>query len=53
MGVMDLAPGDFKVVRDRFSFHPPEELTHQVLIQALKEEARVKNIHGGGKQIGF
>jgi transitional endoplasmic reticulum ATPase len=49
----NLAPGDFKVVRDKNSFHRPEDLDHQVLVQALREEARIKKLHGGKKNIGF
>jgi SpoVK/Ycf46/Vps4 family AAA+-type ATPase len=48
-----LAPGDFKVIRDRYSFYPKDEVNHRVLVQALKEEARVKKIHKGDKGIGF
>ncbi|NVM23326.1 MAG: ATP-binding protein [Desulfobacterales bacterium] len=53
MGIVDLSPGDFKVVRDRFSFYPRKELSHQVLVQALKEESELKVIHKGRKHIGF
>ena len=49
----DLAPGDFKVVRDRFSFYPREDVNHTVLLQALQEEAKTKKIHRGAKEIGF
>jgi len=48
-----LAPGDFKVVRDRHSFERPEQLNNTVLIQALQEESQVKKIQRGEKQIGF
>ena len=48
-----LAPGDFKTVRDRFSFHPREELNHQILVDALKEECRIKNAHKKNTKIGF
>lgn len=48
-----LAPGDFKVVRDRFAFAPAETITHEGLIQALKEEADLKMVLGGGKVVGF
>lgn len=51
--ISNLAPGDFKTVRDRYSFYPPEDLSHEQLLQALKEEARIKNIHKGNKRIGF
>lgn len=48
-----LAPGDFKVVRDRFKFKKPDKVTHHTLLAALKEEASVKTIHAGEKAIGF
>jgi len=51
--IAGLSPGDFRTVRDRFSFHPPEELTHQILVQALQEEARLRKIHKGDRYIGF
>ena len=37
--IKNLAPGDFKVVRDRYSFHPPEDINHRMLIEALQKEA--------------
>ena len=52
-GIGDLSPGDFKVVRDRFSFHPRKELCHKVLVEALKEESELKLIHKGSRHIGF
>jgi len=51
--ISNLTPGDFKLVRDRYSFCPSDELTHELLLQALKEEANIKNIHKGNKNIGF
>ncbi len=51
--IVDLSPGDFKTVRDRYSFHPSKGLKHQTLVVALEEEARVKRIYGGGNAIGF
>ena len=48
----NLAPGDFRVVRDRCSLSPSEQVTHAVLIRALREEARVKKTHKGEKKIG-
>ena len=51
--ISDLSPGDFKTVRDRYLFYPAGDLNHKVLIQALEEEARIKNIHKGSKRIGF
>jgi transitional endoplasmic reticulum ATPase len=49
----NLAPGDFKVVRDRFSFCGREEVTSQVLLEALKEEARLKQVYLKEKKVGF
>jgi SpoVK/Ycf46/Vps4 family AAA+-type ATPase len=51
--IPELAPGDFRVVRDKYSFYPSEKVTHQLLIQALQEEVRVKKVHEGSKYIGF
>jgi SpoVK/Ycf46/Vps4 family AAA+-type ATPase len=51
--IANLAPGDFKVVRDRYSFYPRDEVNHGVLVQALMDEARIKKIHKGDKGIGF
>ncbi|MFO7972330.1 MAG: AAA family ATPase [Desulfobacterales bacterium] len=47
-----LTPGDFKTVRDRFWFYPQEEIDHQILVEALREESRIKNLHKNSK-IGF
>jgi SpoVK/Ycf46/Vps4 family AAA+-type ATPase len=49
----NLAPGDFKVVRDRYTFYPKEEINHTTLIEALAVEADLKNIHNHEKPIGF
>jgi len=48
-----LAPGDFKVVRDRFAFVPGESITHQAMLMALKEEAELKMVLGEKKVVGF
>lgn len=48
-----LTPGDFRVVRDRFSCCPVGEVSHRQLLQALQEELRLKHIHLGEKKIGF
>jgi transitional endoplasmic reticulum ATPase len=49
----NLAPGDFKVVRDRYAFYPENEINHKVLIEALEVEANLKNSHNNEKPIGF
>ena len=52
-GIIGLTPGDFRVVRDQFRFRAKEDICHEALVEALKEEARVKDIHAGRKSIGF
>lgn len=49
----NLAPGDFKVVRNRFRFHPKGNICHKMLIDALEEEVRLKTIHENDRAIGF
>jgi SpoVK/Ycf46/Vps4 family AAA+-type ATPase len=51
--ISNLTPGDFKLVRDRYSFYPHKELSHQDLIHSLQEEAMLKQVHCGYKPIGF
>jgi len=51
--ISDLAPGDFRVVRDRYSFSPSDQVTHAVLVAGLREEARVNKTHKGIKLLGF
>jgi transitional endoplasmic reticulum ATPase len=51
--VKNLAPGDFKVVRDRCCFQPKEEIPHALLVDGLKAEASLKDCHKNEKQIGF
>jgi len=52
--IKQLTPGDFKIVRDRFSFYSPQDLNHQVLVEALSKEASIKQFQrNGGKRIGF
>ena len=48
-----LAPGDFKVVLSKFQFKARHAVSHEALIAALKEEAKVKEIHAGKKAVGF
>ncbi len=47
-----LTPGDFSAVRDRFAFRVPGSLGHGRLVAALREEARLKQIHNP-KRAGF
>ena len=51
--ISNLAPGDFKVVRDRYAFQGKQQLTHDVLLGALEAEARIKKAQSGGNSIGF
>jgi SpoVK/Ycf46/Vps4 family AAA+-type ATPase len=51
--ISPLAPGDFKIVRDRFAFYEVHELAHSRLIAALATEARIKAVHSGARTIGF
>ena len=51
--ITNLTPGDFKTVRDRFSFCPREELDHEMLLNALEDESRIKNEHDNRAKIGF
>jgi len=48
-----LAPGDFKVIKDRFSFYPRKNVSPQNLVQALQEEEKIKKVHNGNNIIGF
>jgi hypothetical protein len=52
-GLSHLAPGDFKVVRDRFAFAPGESITHQAMLKGLKDEAELKMVLGQKKVVGF
>ena len=45
-----LAPGDFRVVRDRCAIDGPD---HQDLIVALGEEASLRAAHQGRRRVGF
>ena len=51
--IPNLTPGDFKTVRDRFSFCPQDKLSHQILLDALAGESRIKEIHRAKSKIGF
>ncbi|MGO9738831.1 MAG: hypothetical protein ACLPVO_15570 [Desulfomonilaceae bacterium] len=48
-----LAPGDFKSVRDKFRFRNKKEVTHEALVAALADEARLKELRAGQTSIGF
>lgn len=51
--IKNLTPGDFKTVRNRFAFYLKDELEHRVFVEALEEEAVIKDIHKGIRYIGF
>jgi len=51
--INDLAPGDFSIVRDRFSFYDEKKIHHKLIIDALRQESVIKRIHQGKKHIGF
>lgn len=51
--ITDLAPGDFRIVRDRFCFYTKQELSHALLIDALRKESQMKDLYKGRKPIGF
>jgi SpoVK/Ycf46/Vps4 family AAA+-type ATPase len=48
-----LTPGDFRTVRDRFSFHPRKNVNHRNMVHALIEEVNLKRKQNGIKNIGF
>jgi transitional endoplasmic reticulum ATPase len=51
--IPNLAAGDFAVVKKKFLFKCQDAASHEAMIAALKEEAKVKEIHSGQKAIGF
>jgi transitional endoplasmic reticulum ATPase len=51
--ISNLTPGDFKTVRDRFLFYTREELDHEMILTALDDERRIKEIHRNNLKIGF
>jgi len=51
--IPNLTPGDFKTVRDRFTFYSKEGLNHKLLVEALRNEAEVKKLFNNKKSIGF
>lgn len=46
----NLTPGDFKVVRDKHSFMNRDRITHEMLLEAMGTESRMKSTH---RNIGF
>lgn len=49
----NLAPGDFRVVRDRYLFYSGDKVTHRMLLTALHEESLIKRVTGEKKTTGF
>lgn len=49
----NLTPGDFTIVRDRFSLYSKKEVKHQTLVEALLEESNIKESRNGANRIGF
>ncbi len=41
------------MVRDRFAFVQSGAVTHEILVKALEEEVRAKEVQSGRKQVGF
>jgi len=48
-----LAPGDFRIVRDRLAILAKDKVQHETMLAALKQEIAVKKLHEGRKAIGF
>ena len=51
--IPNLAPGDFRVVRDRYCFCPADEVRNGTLITELEREAQLKDLHANRRRIGF
>ena len=51
--ICPLAPGDFRIVRDRLSLSPSDTVTHDRILKALEEEAKIKKFHNREKELGF
>jgi transitional endoplasmic reticulum ATPase len=49
----NLTPGDFRVVLNKYRFTNRGAASHKGLIEALRDEARVKQLHAGLKAVGF
>jgi transitional endoplasmic reticulum ATPase len=48
-----LAPGDFRVVRDRFTWEDPGDRLPSAMVESLAQEAEIKSKHNGIGNIGF
>jgi len=52
MALKHLSPGDFRIARDRWAWDDNKP-SHAELISGLEAEARIKEVHHGGRGIGF
>ncbi|HZD43989.1 MAG TPA: hypothetical protein VE134_08035, partial [Methanomicrobiales archaeon] len=48
--ISPLAPGDFRIVRDRFALCPSETVTHDGILHALEEELGSRNSTAGKRR---
>jgi len=53
MAIKQLAPGDFKTVRNNYAFYSSDELAHKDMIAALLNEAKYKAPKKRHRKIGF
>jgi transitional endoplasmic reticulum ATPase len=51
--ISPLGTGDFRILRDRIDLCPPETVTHDGILKALEEKAKIKKFHSRVKQIGI
>ena len=51
--VPDLAPGDFKIVHDRFRFQTVGRVIHRDMVEALSRESKIKKSQAGKTILGF
>jgi transitional endoplasmic reticulum ATPase len=49
----NLTPGEFRVVLNKYRFKNSGAASHEALIEALRDEAHVKQLHAGLKVVGF
>lgn len=54
-GISNLTPGDFRIVRDKYSFIPEHQRSHEALFLALQAEANMKTerVNKNTKRVGF
>lgn len=49
----NLSPGDFRIVRDRFSLQSQGQVSHRMMMDVLLLESRIKKNHECRKIVGF